>query len=74
MKTICLKIDDELYDAIKRNATDIGNSTTYEIKEMLWAALKTRTDDIQKILVERTNVTKEIRDLKQKTILGREKQ
>lgn len=52
-----IRIDDSLLEAIKENAKKIGNSTTKEINEMLWLALKPRTEQIKKVLAMRTSTT-----------------
>lgn len=46
-KNINLRIDKNLLDSIKLNAKELGNSTTKEINEMLWLALKPRTEQIK---------------------------
>ena len=55
-----IKIDDSLLEAIKENAKKIGNSTTKEINEMLWLALKPRSEQIKKVLAMRTSTTKQL--------------
>ena len=57
---INLRIDAELLKNIKTNAEDIGNSTTKEINEMLWLALKPRTEQIKKVLAMRTSTTEQL--------------
>lgn len=57
---INLRIDAELLKNIKRNAEDIGNSTTKEINEMLWLALKPRSEQIKKVLGMRTSTMEQI--------------
>ena len=52
---INLRIDKELLERIKQNAEDINNSTTKEINEMLWLALKPRSEQIKKVLEIRTS-------------------
>lgn len=48
------RIDDVLLEAIKENAKKIGNTETKEINEMLWLALKPRTEQIKKVMAART--------------------
>lgn len=50
-----IRIDDALLEAIKENAKEIGNTTTKEINEMLWLALKPRSEQIKKVLATRTS-------------------
>lgn len=57
---INLKIDKELLTSIKFNAEEIGNSTTKEINEMLWLALKPRSEQIKKVLAIRASTTRQI--------------
>lgn len=57
---INLRIDAELLKSIKANAEDIGNSTTKEINEMLWLALKPRTEQIKKVLESRASTKSQI--------------
>ena len=57
---INLRIDTKLLKDIKVNAEDIGNSTTKEINEMLWLALKPRTEQIKKVLAARTSTSDQI--------------
>lgn len=57
---INLRIDAELLKSIKANAEDIGNSTTKEINEMLWLALKPRSEQIKKVLAMRTSTTTQL--------------
>ena len=57
---INLRIDAELLKSIKTNAEDIGNSTTKEINEMLWLALKPRSEQIKKVLAMRTSTTTQL--------------
>lgn len=57
---INLRIDAKLLKDIKVNAGDIGNSTTKEINEMLWLALKPRTEQIKKVLATRTSTSDQI--------------
>ena len=52
---INLRIEKELLERIKQNAEDINNSTTKEINEMLWLALKPRSEQIKKVLEIRTS-------------------
>ena len=54
-----IRIDDLLIEAIKKNAKKIGNSTTKEINEMLWLALKPRSEQIKKVLDVRASTTKQ---------------
>lgn len=49
-----IRIDDVLLEAIKENAKKIGNTETKEINEMLWLALKPRTEQIKKVMAART--------------------
>ena len=53
-KNINLRIDKNLLENIKINAKEKGNSTTKEINEMLWLALKPRTEQIKKVMASRT--------------------
>lgn len=55
-----IRIDDVLIEAIKENAKKIGNSTTKEINEMLWLAIKPRSEQIKKVLAMRTSTTKQL--------------
>lgn len=48
-----IKIDDPLLEAIQKNAKTIGNTATKEINEMLWLALKPRTEQIKKVMAAR---------------------
>ena len=48
-----IRIDDTLLEAIKENAKEIGNTTTREINEMLWLALKPRSEQIKKVMAAR---------------------
>ena len=48
-----IRIDDALLEAIQKNAETIGNSTTKEINEMLWLALKPRSEQIKKVMATR---------------------
>lgn len=48
-----IKIDDTLLEAIQKNAKTIGNTATKEINEMLWLALKPRTEQIKKVMAAR---------------------
>lgn len=57
---INLRIDAELLKNIKANAEDIGNSTTKEINEMLWLALKPRSEQIKKVLAMRTSTMEQL--------------
>ena len=57
---INLRIDKELLERIKKNAEDINNSTTKEINEMLWLALKPRSEQIKKVLAMRTSTTTQL--------------
>ena len=57
---INLRIDKKLLEDIKTNAEDIGNSTTKEINEMLWLALKPRSEQIKKVLAMRTSTSDQI--------------
>lgn len=57
-----IQIDEVLYQAIKMNAQRIGNTTTKEIQEMLWLALKPRNEQLKKILATRTRTTLHIKD------------
>ena len=57
---INLRIDKKLLEDIKTNAENIGNSTTKEINEMLWLALKPRTEQIKKVLAMRTSTSDQI--------------
>lgn len=50
-----IRIDDTLLEAIQKNAKTIGNTATKEINEMLWLALKPRTEQIKKVLETRTS-------------------
>jgi len=61
-KNINLRIDKNLLDNIKINAKEIGNSTTKEINEMLWLALKPRTDQIKKVMAVRAITMNQIND------------
>ena len=55
-----IRIEDSLFETIKENAKKIGNSTTKEINEMLWLALKPRSEQIKKVLAMRTSTTKQL--------------
>lgn len=55
-----IRIDDSLLEAIKQNAKKIGNTTTKEINEMLWLALKPRSEQIKKVLAMRTSTTTQL--------------
>lgn len=55
-----IRIDDVLIEAIKENAKKIGNTETKEINEMLWLALKPRTEQIKKVLEMRTSTMEQI--------------
>lgn len=55
-----IRIDDVLLEAIKENAKKIGNNETKEINEMLWLALKPRTEQIKKVLATRTSTMEQI--------------
>lgn len=55
-----IRIDDMLLEAIKKNAKKIGNTETKEINEMLWLALKPRTEQIKKVLAMRTSTMKQL--------------
>lgn len=48
-----IRIDDSLLEAIQKNAKTIGNTATKEINEMLWLALKPRTEQIKKVMAAR---------------------
>ena len=60
-----IPIDDVLYSAITANAKAIGNNATKEITEMLWLALKPRTEQIKKVLALRAKTTLQINDNKE---------
>ena len=55
-----IRIDDALLEAIKENAKEIGNTTTREINEMLWLALKPRSEQIKKVLAIRTSTMEQL--------------
>lgn len=55
-----IRIDDVLIEAIKENAKKIGNTETKEINEMLWLALKPRTEQIKKVLAMRTSTMEQL--------------
>lgn len=55
-----IRIDDTLLEAINENAKKIGNSTTKEINEMLWLALKPRSEQIKKVLAMRTSTMEQL--------------
>lgn len=55
-----IRIDDVLLEAIKENAKEIGNTTTREINEMLWLALKPRSEQIKKVLAMRTSTMEQL--------------
>lgn len=55
-----IRINDVLLEAIKENAKKIGNSTTKEINEMLWLAIKPRSEQIKKVLEMRTSTTTQL--------------
>lgn len=55
-----IRIDDVLLEAIKENAKKIGNTETKEINEMLWLALKPRSEQIKKVLATRTSTMEQI--------------
>lgn len=57
---INLRIDKKLLENIKINAKEIGNSTTKEINDMLWLALKPRTEQIKKVMAVRAITTEQI--------------
>jgi hypothetical protein len=59
-KNINLRIDKNLLENIKSNAKEIGNSTTKEINEMLWLALKPRSEQIKKVLAIRSSTLNQI--------------
>ena len=59
-KNINLRIDKNLLESIQSNAKEIGNSTTKEINEMLWLALKPRTEQIKKVLAVRASTMNQI--------------
>lgn len=66
-KNINLRIDKNLLDNIKINAKEIGNSTTKEINEMLWLALKPRTEQIKKVMAARAITTEQINNKSERT-------
>lgn len=55
-----IRIDDTLLEAIQKNAKTIGNTATKEINEMLWLALKPRTEQIKKVLETRTSTINQL--------------
>lgn len=61
-KNINLRIEKNLLESIKLNAKELGNSTTKEINEMLWLALKPRTEQIKKVLAMRASTMNQIKD------------